>query len=391
MGGYMNKEKLKKLLKVFLILFIVFILLPIGSVAILYNTNNDFKIEANKYLRIIPGPIGNYFNRYPTTTEANDKVLYIADYYTAISEESAADKLFIIKKDNEELYYQIIQEMNKISPEKTENTIKKVRNIELRKDLLISVYDEIDSEKQDALKEDIKKIESKELLVSKKIILEYYNDENFKRIQEIFENISISKTVDLLYYLDEDIYDFILNSLQKDKYMEVNIGLTEKNLEYEKLLRQSEIYQVNKVADTVKEIGNDDNYSINKLAMIYLNLTTEKAADILAQIDNDEFKTELFTEMRNIELLNEELDSQTVKLASKIEEIKKRKTKVEELAKVYQKMDSKSLSEILEKLFNEDNELVIDVLDNMNEKKVAEILNFINPDIANEISKKLSS
>ncbi|NBI07858.1 hypothetical protein D3Z33_13440 [Senegalia massiliensis] len=391
MGDYMKNEGIKKGFKILIVIVIVFIVIPITSLAILYSTNRDFKMEANKYLRIIPGPIGNYFNQYPTTAEANDKVFYIAEYYNAISEESAADKLFIIKKDNEELYYQIVQAMNKISPEKTEETIKKVRNIELRKDPLISVYDEIDSEKKDELKEDIKKIESKELLVAKKIILEYYNDQNFQRVNDIFENISTSKTIDLLYYFNEDIYDYVLNNLEKNKAIEVNIGLTEKELEYEKLLRQSEIYQVNKVSDTIKEIGNDDNYNLNQLAIIYLNLTIDKAANVLVEIDDDEFQKELFTEMRNIELLNEELDSRIVKLASKIEDIKKYKTKIEDLVKVYQKMDSESLSVIIEDLFKENSKLVVDVLDKMNEKKVAEILSFIDSDTANQISKQLTT
>ncbi|MBS4539846.1 hypothetical protein GOQ27_15330 [Clostridium sp. D2Q-11] len=390
MGDEMKNEKISGIIKIILVIIIVFILIPIVTLTIFYKTNSEFKVEANKFLRNMPGSIGDYFNQYPTTAETKDKVLYISEHFSTIDPDSAADKLYIIKKDNSDLYFNIIQQMNKLSPDKTEIIIKKVRDIELRKDLLISVYDEITSTKENELQEDVKKIEGMDLLVAKNIILEYYNNENFKRINEIFDSISIDRAVDLLYYFDEDVYDYILNNIDNNKRIEISIKLTEKNLEMEKLIRQSEIYQVNNSTDSLKEIGNEDTYNFNQLSIVYLNLTTTKAAEILSQIEDKEFIESLFTEMRNIELLKDILDSRTVKIASEIEQIKEYNNKLQELVKIYQKMDSSVVASIIEKMFKEDAKLAVDLIGRMPKTKVAEIMNYVEADISNELSKKLT-
>lgn len=390
MGDDMKNEKLSKVIKIILVIIIVFILIPISTLTILYNTNSGFKSEANKYLRNMPGEIGGYFNQYPTNKESKDKILYISEHYNIIDSDAAADKLYIIKEDDEELYHQIIREMNKLSPDKTEVIIKKVRDIELRKNLLISVYDEINSAKENELLEDIKKIEGMDLLVAKNLILQYYNDENFERINDIFDNISMDKAVDLTYYFEENIYDYILNNLENDRKTEINKGLIEKKLENEKLISKSQIYQVNNSTDAIEEIGNTDKYSYTQLAIIYLNLTIEKSGKILSQIEDKEFLENLFSEMRDIELLNDVLDSKTVKVASEIEKIKGYDEKINELVKIYQKMSSSAVSSIIEKMFNEDPELAVDLIGSMSDTKMAEILNYVDPGIANQISKELT-
>ncbi|MBS4536051.1 hypothetical protein GOQ29_10540 [Clostridium sp. D2Q-14] len=383
----MKNEKLK----VILIIIIVFVLIPLSILTILYNTSNGFKIEANKYLRNMPGKVGDYFNQYPTNKELNDKILYIAEYYSFMDSDAAADKLYIIKEDDEELYHQIIKQMNKLSSDKTEEVLTKIRDIELRKNLLISVYDEIVSTKENELLEDVKKIEGMDLLVAKNLILQYYNDENFERVNDIFNIISIDKAVDLIYYFEDDIYDYIFNNLENDRKIKIDTDLTEKELENEKLISKSEIYQVNDNADIIEEIGNTDNYNYNQLAIIYLNLTVEKSSEILSQIEDKEFLEELFSEMKNIELLNAIKDPKTVKIASEIENIKEYNAKINDLVKIYQKMSSNAVSSIIEKMFKDDPELAIDLIGSMSEAKMAEILNYVDTDIANQISKELTS
>lgn len=386
----MKNEKLSGIIKIIIVVILVFVVIPLVTLTLLYNTNNDFKIEANKYLRNIPGKIGDYFNQYPTTAETKDKILYIAEHYSQIDEDAAADKLYIIKNDDEELYFQVIQQMNKLSPDKTEIIIKKVRDIELRKNLLISVYDEINTTKENEIQEDVKRIEGMDLIVAKNLILDHYKNKKFERINEIFDRISVDRAVDLIYYFEKDIYDYILNNINNDNRTEINIGLTEKKLENEKLVRQSEIYQVNSSDDSVKEIGNTDNYNLYQLSLIYLNLSTDKSAEILSQVNDKEFIENLFTEMRNTELLDDAIDSKTVKIASEIERIKKYNSKIQELVKIYQKMDSKAVAPIIEKMFSEDPELTVDLIEAMSESKVAEILNYVDSEIANQITKKLA-
>src|SRR5690606_31814141 len=96
----------------------------------------------------LPGVTGEYFRTIPTEEEREDKKLFLADYFLSLDPKIAADKLYIVKKDDERLYSEIVRLMNSKAPSKTEEIIKLIRNMELRKDLLFSIHDEIQEEKR---------------------------------------------------------------------------------------------------------------------------------------------------------------------------------------------------------------------------------------------------
>lgn len=390
MGDNMTKKKIIGILKIVIVFLFIFIILPLGVMGILYNTNESFKNTANKYLRSFPGVVGDYFNQYPTSTEIEDKKYYVADYYNSLDDNAAADKLYIIKKQDEELYYEIIKEMNKINPKKSQLIINKVRDIELRKNLLISIYDEINTEKENELQKKVKQIEAMDIAMAKNLMIEYYNNGNYTEVKDIFNNLTIDMTANILYYTNSDLKDYVLNNLKNDNKLKVTLKLKEKRITYEKLIRQSQVYQVKDKFDAFSEIGNDEKYNYDELSVIYLNLTTEKAAEILALVKNKEFIEELFDNMRNNELLRDIIESRTVKIASQIESIKNYNKKIQNLVGVYQQMNSDRVANIIEKMYKNNTKLSIDVLSNMTKSKVAEILDNIDAGIANEISTKLA-
>ena len=134
-----------------IILLIVLLLIPFGILAFLYNNNQTFKKNANDILTKMPGPVGKYFANIPTEMERNEKIQYLSKYYLELDPNSAAEKIYIVKKDDEKLYIDLIKSMNSISVTKTEEIVNRIRNMELRKDLLFSVYEEVLKEEEEKL------------------------------------------------------------------------------------------------------------------------------------------------------------------------------------------------------------------------------------------------
>ena len=112
---------------------------------------------------------------HPYLFSSNQDELIKLQYYLSLDSGRAADKIYIVKKNDEELFNDIIKIMNSTSSNKTSDILKLVRNIELRKDLLFSIYDEIQQEKQNQLKDEITELEKNDILISineiEKIIL----------------------------------------------------------------------------------------------------------------------------------------------------------------------------------------------------------------------------
>lgn len=405
----MTKEKKsKEVLKIILIFALVFILIPSVVFAVVYFTNSNFKKEVNEYLRNTPGVVGEHFSKYPTESEKAEKELYLADYYLSIEEESSADKLYIIKKSDEELYNNIIKNMNRKSATKAKNIIILVRNIELRKDLLHTLYDEIKDEQEAALSEEIKKLENLELSLAIKDIEMLAEKANSKdELKKIFSNINVNTAANILYYIQPDIYDRIITNIDTNKRNEINSLLFQKEKKEGELIRKASVYEVMDTERAFSEIGNNDMYKIDDLSMIYMNLSIIKAADILIGANND-FVNEVISRIETIEELMGENDSRTVKIMQTINFRKQYDKKIDELVVLYEKMEPVDVVKIVEKMIKNknsvtifeidedpvytisDSSIIMDVLKNMKKQKVSQILSTMDPNDAANITRELA-
>ena len=159
-------SKKNKTNKLKLILIIVFIVIPMAVMTIIYFNNMTFKSKVNNFLAKLPGTAGEYFKYSPTEAERSEKKNDLANHFLSLEPTIAADKLYIIKKDDEKLYSEIIKLMNVSATGKTGEIIKLVRNIELRKDLLFSIHDEIQREKENQFLDEINRLENQDLLIT---------------------------------------------------------------------------------------------------------------------------------------------------------------------------------------------------------------------------------
>ena len=396
--------------KLKLILIIIFIVIPLLIVTLFYFNNKTFKSRVNNLLGKLPGVIGEYFRTTPTEKERMEMKEDLAYYYMGLESAVVADKLYIIKKDDEKLYSEIIKIMNSISSSKTEEIIKMVRNLELRKDLLYSIYDEIQREKESFLMNEVSRLENQDLLITINEIKRRIGTDNefIENLPTIINTMDDEKIVDILYYLDGNNRSQIQLALNDNKRPSIANKLLVKEEEKAKLENLAGLYEAKPVEIAVEEIGNLENYTIEELGIIYQNLSVLKSAEILSNVHEDEFIQELFNSIRREEQLNGVEESITDDIGKSIQFITEYNKKVDDLVSVYEKMAPNKVAKIVEKMMMNDDtvtdlkieseptfeisdaSIITDVLSRMGNKTLSNIMNNMNDRKASELTQILA-
>ena len=392
-----------------LILIILLIIVPVLIVTIVYFNNKTFKNKVNNLLGGLPGIAGEHFSSFPAESDDNDKKTYLANHYISLEPAIAADKLYIIKKEDDKLYSEIIRLMNSNSTSKTEEIIKLVRNIESKKGSLSSIYDEVQEGKENLLTAEINRLENQDLLTTiNEIEKRIETDEVFEEsLPNIITMISQERAADILYYIDETIEDKVLYSLGDNKRADIEGKLLSKKVEQAKLADLASLYEVKPVEVAVEEIGNIEEYTIEELGLIYKNLSVLKSAEILSKLDDDGFIEELYTAIRKEEQLNGEEASITNDISKSMQFITEYNNKIDDLVKVYGKMNPDKAAKIVEKMMTNNNtvtaleidsepvfeisdaSIIIDVLSRMGNKTLSSIMNYISTDKASTLTQML--
>lgn len=405
-----EKPKKKKVSKIILILIIALVIVPLGVGSVVYNTNKSFRDKMNTKLIKAPGFVGKYFRNYPTESEKQDKKKYLASYYLSLDSSRAADKIYIVKKNDEELFSDIIKIMNGMSPSKTSEILKLVRSIELRKDLLFSIYDEIQEEKQNQLKDEISRLEKNDILVSVNEIGKRVAEESgyLEKLPSIINFMNEDKASSILYYLDEDIVDTVLSKLEDEKKSKLQNGMLIKEIEDEKWRDLASLYEAKPLDTAIEEIGNEKIYSMDKLGSIYMNLSVKKAAEILSNVEDDNFTEELFIAIRREEQLKKVENSKTIDISEAIQFVSEYNRKIDELVIVYEKMSPDAIAKIVENMMDNtktvtsleidstsiyeisDSTIILDVLSRMKKPTVSKIINNMSTKKATQLTQLLA-
>lgn len=405
-----EKPKKKKVSKIILILIIALVIVPLGVGSVVYNTNKSFRDKMNTKLIKAPGFVGKYFRNYPTESEKQDKKTYLANYYLSLDPSRAADKIYIVKKNDEELFDDIIRIMNEMSPSKTSEILKLVRSIELRKDLLFSIYDEIQEEKQNQLKDEISRLEKNDILVSINEIEKRVAEESgyLEKLPNIINFMDEDKASTILYYLDENIVNAVLPKLEAEKKSKLQNRMLIKEIEDKKLRDLASLYEAKPLDTAIEEIGNEETYSMDKLGSIYMNLSVKKAAEILSNVEDDNFTEEIFTAIRREEQLKKVEDSKTIDISEAIQFVSEYNRKIDELVGIYEKMSPDAIAKIVENMMDNtktvtsleinstpiyeisDSTIIIDVLSKMKKPTVSKIINNMNTKKATQLTQLLA-
>lgn len=409
-----EEEQLNKKGSLKKILLIIFVILPLLTMTILYFLNDSFKNSTNNFLKKVP-IVKDIIGSYPTEEELASREDTIAKFYIEeLDIKGAADKLYIVKKEDANLYKSLIEKMNRISPDRTKEILKEVRNLELRKDLISNLYDDVEGEKTTNIKELTAKLEA----MSTRVAVEEINRGDFVTEEEFTESLlymNDTAAVEILYYLDGGARSNILYDLSNTNMFrkkQLQSLLNEKRVKEENLnftaVKMAEMYSVKEPESSINEIGNTENYSIDLLSRIYMNLPANRSAEILVYSKDEEFLTELFADIRKKEELLGIEEPISVDINNTMRYLKEYKQKVNDLAIIYDKMEEEEVAKTIEKLLVNKQEITVftirelegyklsdytvavDIMKQMKNTKLAKVFSFMTPEQRAQITKILA-
>ncbi len=398
-------KKKRKGLKLAAILITSFIIVPLLILGIVYNTNRGFRNNVNSTLSKMPGSLGGYFSNYPTEEEKDEKIKYLADHYIKLDTSTAVDKLYIIKKEDENLYINLLKRMNEISTSKTEDIAIKIRDMELRKDLLYSTYEEAREEKQIGFLDEVSRFENQEILASIEEIEEKFSDPMFL---EILKELNTEKAGELLYYVDSDIRNYVLDTFNMTEKENIQKIVSQKDRQVSNLIDIAKLYETKPLEESINVLGNTENYSISNLALIYRNLSNMKAAMLLADIEDEEFIESLLIEIKKQDIMEKSEQNTTDNISKALEFLNDYDNKIKELVSVYERMEADKVANIVDKMINENNitsslelngeqvyaisdrSIIINVLSSVKNQTLSKILGAMDADKASKITSLLA-
>lgn len=391
--------------KIIIILFILLIMIPAGVLGFIYRNNLNFKNTTNQLLSKMPGYVGTYFKNLPTEVEKADKINFLSEYYLGLETDMGADKLYIVKKEDEKLYNDLLRNMSSISSSKTDLIKLKVRDMELRKDLLISIHEDVLRNEEEKLTSEVNRIEKQDLDISLIEIERRYNERDFIRTLDIVNKDILGK---ILYYVDIDIRSHILNGLSKDSRTEVETIINTKKNREKSLIEIAKVYETKPLDTIVNLLGDTSVYSVEELAIIYKNLSTVKSAEILLNVHDDNFLEELFINIVKEEELRGSSTDITQDIGKTMKFLSEYRQKLKALAAVYEKMTFEQISKIADTMINNtstitaleldeenvlelsDRDIILDVLSLMKNQTLSKVFDLMKPERASEITSLLA-
>jgi len=404
-----KKDQKLKGWKILIIILIVFILVPILILGLVYNSNDNFKMAANEYLIKLPGPLGKYFESYPTKEEFSTQITKIANYLISIDENRAKDKLTLIKNEDKQAYNKIINIMLDRNPNRTSRILEEIRKSTLKEDVILSTIEDIELEKENEILEKVKHFES----LSKLNCIDEINKAlqegsiTYKELSEIFERMDRENSSLILRFLDKSISDNIINSFssrnQKDEIRNHISAIIDQE---QHLINMAKIYETETIDVLAEIIGNTQTYSINELSIIYKNIGVIKGAQVLSKIEDNDFVYGIINNIKEVEILmnDEVLVSEDLIKAVKI--YKDYDKNVDELSKIYEKMPDSEIAQFIKQMYRSntnssynlshnniiisDQDIAISLLKKFSERKIGSILSFLDINLSSEISKKLA-
>lgn len=405
-----KEKKPLKIGKLIITLLMVTIVLPVGVFFALYNINEDFNKSATKILRQMPAPF-NSIGKTDTTEveELKEKVTVVSDYYLMLDPEQAAEKLANVKNSDEDLYYNIVQNMREKSSRKADDIISKVQVIDLRNDTLEEIYKEIDEAKANELKTRVEQVTGLDDYYAMKFIKENYLDAGaVDELIALFKQIDNQKVAYWMYFMNPADQVEIMNKVDRPYKNALRTILYDMKSKDDKLTNKANVFEVKDLETTIDEIGSTEFYPVEDLAVIYSKLSLTKSSQILKNVSDDEFKKNLLEAISKREKLTTDSNKIAENLEKTLDYLQEYDKKIQELADIYNRMTTAEVVKIVEKMMINDQRLeyfdmngiegieltdekiILDILDKLGQTKVSEIVNQLDTRKATELTRKLA-
>ncbi len=393
-----------------LIVLLILVITPLLAVGTLYFFNKDFKLSVNSIMSQVPGPVGAYFENFPTRAEEQEKIRTISDYMLSIAEDRAVDKLLVLKGDDSKAYDEVIKDMVRINPNKTKSILEAIRGQAISQDAVVTTVTKIEEEKAADVKTEADYIVS--LPVSSaigeidKVIAASIN--GHKDAAALFEAMTDEDAEKILYRLDETDRNKIFSYLSDSKAMSIKQKHNDLQLKDTELVQVAGVYKSENATTLVNTIGNTGQYTLDELAVIYKNIGPKKAGEVLAKSQNDPFVFQVIEKIKDNELLNENVDNITPDILKSLKIYREFDDNVSELVKVYSKMGTDKVADIIKNMMLNaspskvyelnngdlisisDEKLMLEILKSFPESKKAEILSLLDKTLSSELTRKLA-
>lgn len=393
-----------------LVVLLILFLTPLLALSALYFLNDDFQLSLNGLMSGVPGPVGDYFEKFPTRAEALEKVRVVSDYVLELDTPRAVDKLLILQNDDKGAYDDVVKDMLRINPNKTKSILEALREATVNKDALSNAVLSIESEKQDDIKAEAAYISGLPSNAAVEAVQDIIEDgiNGHRNAAAIIEFISDSIAVDLLYRLDQTDRDKIFVALSDAKSMAIRNAYSAKQRRITDLQQVANVYSSESATSLIDTIGNTGTYTMDDLAIIYKALGPKKAGEVLAKSDNEAFVFDLVAKMKANELLVEEQDLITPDLLKSLKIYKEFDDNVLELKEVYAKMDITRVASIVRNMMLNaspsevyelnngqtitisDEDLILEILNSFPRDRVAQILSSFDQTLSSELTRKLA-
>lgn len=393
-----------------LVVLLILFLTPLLAISALYFFNKDFKMSINGLMSNVPGPVGSYFEKFPTRAEEMEQIRLVADFMLTLDESRAVDKLLILQKDDRNAYDDVIKDMLRMNPNKTRTILEAIRAATVNKDALSNTVSGIETEKQDNTKSEAAYItglpSNAAVEEVEKIIADGIN--GHRNAAEIFEHVDDDVAVGILYQLDQVDRNKILAALSEKKALSIKNAYSAKQRRISDLEQIALVYSSESPSKLIDIIGNTGTYTLDDLAVIYKGLGAKKAGEVLAKSSDEGFVFDLVAKMKANELLGLGRDLLTPDILKSLKIYREFDDNVGELIDVYAKMDINRVVSIVKNMMLNaspsqtyvldngqiisisDEDLILEILTSFPRDKIAAILSSLDQTLSSELTRKLA-
>lgn len=409
-----NKEKKKTNVFIAILLILVIILgAPLAALTFTYFISEEFQYLTNEFMSEFPLGVGRYFANLPTREEKEKIKLQIAKHYVLMDIDRIVDKLTIIRKEDQQLFNDLLVIMNGMNSRKMQEVNEILRSRVLEGNILQRTLKEIHNEEIAYVDEIIKHITSLPISaavaeIEKMVVGGKLTNE---QLDLFFRTLDSQVAAKYLIYLDDKTTFNIMRNLPSTNRNEFEKIIASIDKKYKNLQEIADIYAKGSISEAVNDLTNIEKYNINELAVIFLQMGVKDAAEILVHAADNEFILSLVEAINEREILNslrdEESKSFSKSLVPAIDAFRNYEIRLNELSQIYEEMEVAEVADLMSRMLRRnqifkqvelpngervsftEEQLVIDILNNFKHNLIASILGELDTREAVELSQKL--
>lgn len=375
-----------------------------------YFLSDTVKNTVNPVLSQLPGPVGAFFDSYPTQEETSSQVQAISDYFLSIERDRAVDKLNLIKKEDEALYNEVVKGMLRQNPNEADAILEQLRQANLKKNVLMSTVESIQKERDTALTDRAKYIDSLSMIgaLDELHLIINENRDGIRKVSEILEFSADARVAAYLEILRPEDRTQILANFSSEKANTIRSLMSNRENRRMELKNTAQILSTEDAIKLAVTLGNEETYKIEDLAVIYSEMGPVKSGEVLAKVQDQALVFKVLNTVKDQQTLKNGEDKLTEDIQKALKVYKSFDDNIIELNNIFSKLDDQKISEILKRYFQNagafkayplsngdeirisDEDLAVAVLKKMSQKKVAAIIAYFDSTLSSEVSKKLA-